>query len=354
MCGIGFIANVDDRIEISQDLQGRIAAGLRNRGNNEITALKRHRHWFSASVLHIQGSIPATQPHIDRDTGAILLWNGEVFGGLEELDDISISDTFIVSQHLSRILRTSPEYFLSEMVTFFAGIHGPFSFIYFLPELDAVFYGRDSFGRRSLLRLSDEQHEWFALSSCMTSLSPLPFSVHDTPTSTTLDAAELWNEVPVDGLYMWSQRNPKVHRCCPWPSSRIQLGRIHVRKTERRILRYGNPTNAAVGFLHYLRAALKKRVRRVYSDQTEIAGTCSVGILFSGGIDSVLLAAVLHESVDAHLSIELMNVTFDEKDASMKNSSRSPSPDRLAAISALRELQVNLSIFLIRSFVFKQ
>jgi asparagine synthetase B (glutamine-hydrolysing) len=69
--------------------------------------------------------------------------------------------------------------------------------------------------------------------------------------------------------------------------------------------------------------------------------SCGVGVLFSGGIDSVLLAAVLHlaldqlekDSTNSTLAIELINVSFETEDKSR------PSPDRMAAIVALDELK---------------
>jgi hypothetical protein len=89
-----------------------------------------------------------------------------------------------------------------------------------------------------------------------------------------------------------------------------------------------------------------------------------IGVLFSGGIDSVLLTAVLHTVLAPHLSIDLLNVTFIKSTLSAMESSVSgvqerdspsallhghrttitvddaPSPDRLAAIAAYLELQV--------------
>jgi hypothetical protein len=72
--------------------------------------------------------------------------------------------------------------------------------------------------------------------------------------------------------------------------------------------------------------------------------------LFSGGIDSVLLAALLHASLPpamARDAIDLINVTFEGDDGSGSGGtgggkSLGPSPDRLAAVAALGELKVLL------------
>lgn len=52
-------------------------------------------------------------------------------------------------------------------------------------------------------------------------------------------------------------------------------------------------------------------------------------ILFSGGVDSTLLAAFAHKSLPRQLPIDLASICFDGGN----------SPDRLAALDALQELQ---------------
>ncbi len=53
-------------------------------------------------------------------------------------------------------------------------------------------------------------------------------------------------------------------------------------------------------------------------------------VLFSGGVDSVLVAALTHRSLPPGLPIDLCNVCFDA----------GRSPDRVAARAALQELAV--------------
>jgi asparagine synthetase B (glutamine-hydrolysing) len=51
-------------------------------------------------------------------------------------------------------------------------------------------------------------------------------------------------------------------------------------------------------------------------------------LLFSGGVDSTLLAALTHEALTPGVPIDLANICFDG----------GKSPDRKAALSALQEL----------------
>lgn len=57
-----------------------------------------------------------------------------------------------------------------------------------------------------------------------------------------------------------------------------------------------------------------------------------------GGIDSVILTALLHSCLDIHEPIELINVNFGG--ASIDGQKKIESPDRLAAIAAFVELRV--------------
>ena len=56
---------------------------------------------------------------------------------------------------------------------------------------------------------------------------------------------------------------------------------------------------------------------------------CIVGVLFSGGLDSTLLSALIHRNLCIEESVDLYSVCFDNGN----------SPDRRAARSAVAELQ---------------
>lgn len=58
---------------------------------------------MGGAVLHIQGDCLAKQPLADK-SGGVLLWNGEIFGGVERKNPSDgegrESDTFLVSEML--------------------------------------------------------------------------------------------------------------------------------------------------------------------------------------------------------------------------------------------------------------
>ena len=116
------------------------------------------------AVLHLRGKEgePTAQPARDADDN-LLLWNGEVFGGLDVPD--GSSDTRAVLSALASG---------RAVIDVLNRIEGPFAFVYWQVRIIAndrliaicvfcviaravqaksqtLFYGRDKFGRRSLL-----------------------------------------------------------------------------------------------------------------------------------------------------------------------------------------------------------
>jgi len=137
-----------------------------------------------------------------------------------------------------------------------------------------------------------------------------------------------WDEITVEGIFVVDLSLPiyKVS-CIPWPLGRLRLGRGPACITDN--FTSLDDMELSSQFLDILRRAVMRRCnvlkRRsacslhsssVYSE--DVQSCCSIGVLFSGGIDSVLLAAVLHQCLDEGESIDLINVTFDNDDCSTK------------------------------------
>lgn len=97
-------------------------------------------------------------------------------------------------------------------------------------------------------------------------------------------------------------------------------------------------------FLFNLRAAVK---RRIVGTLPSACKNCTVGttcdhiklaVLFSGGVDSAILAALAHEFVPIKEPIDLLNVSFFNSKSLEKNP---VTPDRLTGLTALAELRAN-------------
>jgi asparagine synthetase B (glutamine-hydrolysing) len=307
---------------------------------------------FIASVLHIQGSIVTSQPYID-DEGSILLWNGEVFGVFSEtLKDCAFSknftdgDTSAVSHYLRNALSmyTNPELddlnqIGQDLTNRLSSLKGPFAFIYFHKPSYTLHYGRDSFGRRSLLACKDAK---FIHGLC----SVNPYS--------QFFGQRSWEEVSIEGIFsirlypLESLKNRELEDSevthsplfssllTPWPSWRIKLHRSLI-AADRLSIEATSP--------HYLRIlhhAVQIRVDSMNSSHSLSPNhlpSCRIGVLFSGGLDSAVLAVLLHLSLrDMSEPIELINVSFhsQKEEGKVKDS-----PDRLSAIVAFDELTVS-------------
>lgn len=373
--------------------------------------------WMFGSVLHIQGESITAQPCVDQH-GNHLLWNGEVFGqdsstgsasnkltiGLGESDTTAVARMLAIAadsvttsnqtlnyDDLCRAITTAITHCLST-------IHGPYAFIYYHKDTNSIHFGRDPFGRRSLVlgytcALIDsacadankgvdfvvDAHNPFVLSSvCPPKVASIDVTDElctESSTSTASDRASnrptsdvLWEEVNITGVYCLHIKHVPTSTigttmnlsCVPWPLHRLRVGRgLHsVQDTRNGLTSSGREFDIGMLFRQTLQDAVERRVNSmphadcstttVVTNETTTVDAITlssddrsrVGVLFSGGIDSVLLTALLHHCTSPELSIDLLNVTFIKTSGSSATSTATPSPDRVAAIAALLELQV--------------
>ncbi|XP_078573773.1 asparagine synthetase domain-containing protein 1-like isoform X2 [Branchiostoma floridae x Branchiostoma japonicum] len=136
-----------------------------------------HYGTFLGSVLHMRGEI-TQQPSQDQ-CGNILLWNGEIFDGIKVEEDQN--DTCVLQQLLAA------SHGEEGLLQLFQSIKGPWAFIYWQACSKQLWFGRDYFGRRSLLwRLSDGETDAFALSSVTARPEPQDGQ---------------WQEIPAKGIF---------------------------------------------------------------------------------------------------------------------------------------------------------
>lgn len=74
---------------------------------------------------------------------------------------------------------------------------------------------------------------------------------------------------------------------------------------------------------------LREAVKRRTTISTMFKGHAPVAVLFSGGLDSMILAALLDNCLDLKYEIDLLNVSFDKELA----------PDRISSRAGLKELK---------------
>ncbi|KAM3359178.1 asparagine synthetase domain-containing protein 1 isoform X1 [Capsicum galapagoense] len=334
---------------------------------------------FIGATLQLRGISPIIQPLVDM-SGNILVYNGEIFGGIQMSS--GSNDTEILMQHLGLCschvssphnkAHTSGERGTS-VPELLSRIRGPWALIYWQVTFGCskiLWFGRDAFGRRSLLvHWPTKEDPRFLLSS----VSPLA-SVNES--SEFADGGQIaktdfWEELPC-GVYSLSigaletdedligevlkhdWTDPKLKELITWERTSIQpkpedlcasrqKGYCRKEKSPLTPSTLIEPKLASTDCLltslpHRVMIALQESMMRrtalntIYQatsvDYTNKYNT-PVAVLFSGGLDSMILAALLDKCMDVKYDIDLLNVSFDGPFA----------PDRVSARAGLKELQ---------------
>ena len=302
---------------------------------------------LSGAVLHMRGTTCQPQP-LQTDTGDALLWNGEIFGGVIEVAE-GESDTAKLLAALSAAAEP-------DVPALMASIHGPWAFAYWRAASRTLWYGRDGLGRRSLLRVEasggTDASACSALLLCSVA-EPLQPLLPPGP----LEPAPEWEELPANGLgRVCVLRDGTVEH--EWLPRTVSLPRPPAHLAPRLAAAGATPPTddapidaqaleaAAATLLEVLSEAVRRRVCDVpvppaascgaagaagAAGATGEAGAAApVGVLFSGGIDSMVLARLADLALPAAQPIELITVAFGE--------TPHEAPDRLTALNGLAEL----------------
>ncbi|KAL5987874.1 hypothetical protein ACLOJK_035630 [Asimina triloba] len=327
------------------------------------------------ATLQLRGTIPVHQP-LEDASGNLLIYNG-----INVESDRNDGETLM---HLlgSRCYGNFPEFGNScyciengqtSVPMLLSKIKGPWSLIYWQARSKTIWFGRDAFGRRSLLvhwPTSDDPRFLLSSVSCMGSTATCDnFELKaDSEAAEGTSALDYWRELPC-GIYSIHLDAAKaislsiVHnvvgqvRQHEW-TDQLLKGLI---KWERCSLEHksedfiGSSKNAIIppemfftnkGSIRYpvplpaqkVLVALRESVMRRTTEnkicqanlhKTREGNLVPVAVLFSGGLDSIILAALLDQCLDSTYEIDLLNVSFAGQLA----------PDRITAQVGIRELQ---------------
>ncbi|KAH9602643.1 hypothetical protein KSS87_005128 [Heliosperma pusillum] len=321
--------------------------------------------YFFGAVLQLRGTNPVTQPLVDT-TGNVLIYNGEIFGGVHVSSDSN--DAEVLFQRLGNCCCCQSHGNVNScsgepIPLLLSSIKGPWSVIYWQNASRTLWFGRDAFGRRSLVvHWPTSEDSRFVLSSvsppCSTTLSPdsvvedractpnsweeLPCGVYSVPidasnTDSCLIGRAMkheWMNCMLKDLIKWDRMlvEPLQDKSSPlnplYSSLMAELVPASVNGTSQ---------PSSITPAHVVLAALKKSIARRTTKHTifKVDKDCGeqnfvpVAVLFSGGLDSMILAALLHECLDASYGIDLLNVSFEGNAA----------PDRITARTGLKELK---------------
>ncbi|CAG9313789.1 unnamed protein product [Blepharisma stoltei] len=232
-----------------------------------------------SSVLHLRGKSLVEQPQSKDHIW--FAWNGEVFGaniyGSTDYD-LNANDTI---QILDKLLTNNP-------LQVFSQIEGPFAFIVIDWIEEAIWFGRDFLGRRSLM-------------------------IYQENNVLQIGSIGLGEEVPTGGIFKISLRESRCEHIA-W---------LYPGLNSPSSLRFSNEENFDEKISNEtFESILSKSV------QKRVIGYGDIGILFSGGIDSTIIAALANRFLPENSPIYLLNVAFT-----------SEAPDRETALQSYHELQ---------------
>ncbi|NXX06878.1 ASND1 protein, partial [Larus smithsonianus] len=362
MCGICCIVTLCSQHAIHDFFNEDILCRLRRRGPDSSQQLIKtvsdpcYECLFSGHVLHLRGLV-TPQPLEDANNN-IFLWNGEIFNGVP-VGDLE-NDTEVMFHHLALC---SSE---ADILSLFSSLRGPWSFIYYQASRHCLWFGRDYFGRRSLLwQFSNEVDSAF----CLTSVS-----VHS-------ESGNQWKEVPASGIFKidlkaCASTTSLSLTLFPWKYSCTEVAieeifinildqvskdlpnhvRLMMNESKLCLRAPVMPLNKTISeasgerpdsnisniihtvsvetlqgflaeehkkklvhqFIDVLNEAVKRRVLSLFREQDQKTrevpsmsnGKAHVAVLFSGGVDSMVIAALADKHVPLEEPIDLLNVAF--------------------------------------------
>jgi asparagine synthetase B (glutamine-hydrolysing) len=275
---------------------------------------------FLNSLLQLQG-IETREATLKDAHGSILLWNGEVFDGL----DVSLNSNDGI-ELLHRLSLCADD---DSIAIAMSSIRGPWAFVYYNALDSSVWFGRDFMGRKSLLLQVPQDGN----SLLMTSVGPQDRHMGE------------FIEIP-PGIYRMKlsddtfllQGISDVLKCrIPWADAEIDILAAYERSQNIPLndtLDFIADESASEALVQQLLSLLHGAVTRrcstsVHNPQFDPESNSRFMVLFSGGVDSTLLAAILHQVLPDEESIELCSICF----------AQGSSPDRLGALDAYKELK---------------
>ncbi|KAK3140062.1 hypothetical protein QOZ80_5AG0394980 [Eleusine coracana subsp. coracana] len=312
---------------------------------------------FIGATLHLRGAEPVVQPLVSTSR-SVLVYNGEIYRGIH----------IAIDENDTRALFSSLESCCScdchgcdedtacpccggvkSVLEILSTIKGPWALIYWQMDSNIMWFGRDAFWRRSLLvHWPTAGDPRFILSS----VSPPSFARNHSPSSANGLVSDLdmpdytmtsyWEELPcgIYSIYLKDLRKNVTDDCIV---ESLMKSRKAEEDTNNRVVKRDLPSdfssyeaNCLTQLAHRVLAALRESVMLRTNVNALLQGSlhrdeelAPIAVLFSGGLDSMILAALLDQCINSKWTIDLLNVSFDGQLA----------PDRISAIAGLRELQ---------------
>lgn len=301
-------------------------------------------HSDTAAFMEIHGYLLAmrgemSQPLFERNSelgvDRAFVWNGEAFRApfikplhclADEKDDSRTEEND--SQKVFEMLRELAPSDALELV------EGPWATVYYSAKENAVYFARDPRGRRSLM-VGNVKNRFLIISSIPWKHEGLPIE---------------WIEVDTKGIYKYDCDSGEI-TLSAWRSEVSQIAqRLAFTSPEDTYL---STEVVSQQLMDVLRESVRRRVHfrgdggpktkiyeeslfgaslELYRSEELMEGSAQVAVLFSGGLDSTVLAALVDKEIGENQEIDLINVAFGNE-AQCRSA-----PDRVTCLQSYADL----------------
>ncbi|CAG8542496.1 9938_t:CDS:2 [Rhizophagus irregularis] len=324
------------------DSQGELFKSIQSQSSSLYTVYLT----FFGAVLHLRGPSIVKQPLTDNDEEDVLLWNGEIFNGVEIPPGENDTKYLFAALKMSHNIENDNEE-KNRILHILQSIEGPYAIIYWQSSKRRLWFGRDCLGRRSLLWNLHSEEDNFILTSVGCKISQMSKSPYFAEVSANgifyLDLDKMLSSTS------WEPFNNfltlpfgKVNDTLPNPEDLPQLPASSD---------LSNSYIPAISLkiqdaIDRLIEELGDSVRRRIIDIPRVG----VAIMFSGGLDCICLAALADRYIPKEEAIDLLNVGFEnpriqqikknkKTNISYKDNSIYDVPDRLTGRQGVEELR---------------
>lgn len=331
---------------------------MRNRGPDQSNILFSDGLFYHGAVLWQQGEGVCGQPVESKDV--VLLFNGDLY--MKTLQGQQKSDTEFLFEMISKSKSEA------ELLNVFETLVGPFSIICFFQS--SLYFARDLLGRNSLI-LGKHQENVFLCSvldpagMAFKAMEIPPLGVYKLNVSTK--EVDLFPYRSIDSHPHFQMQLEELGKILT-VNLRQKLNLKQSIKAKQppkfsfddvsfdsnssnlfnALLEIPEINETCETFIELLSESVKERIQRTpglckncVETRNSSCNHCRVGILFSGGVDCSILAAISDKLIDSNLQIDLMNVAF-EKITYTKIKTEDVNwnvPDRLTGLQTLDELR---------------
>ena len=303
MCGI--LVSISNQ-ETDESLI-KIISNIKKRGPDSFNSISINPGTtIFASVLALRGETTIQQP-VSSNHG-ILAFNGEIFNS-----NLHQNDTLYLSSTLSKSTT------IEDVVEILSSLQGPFALVYYIKHLNCLVFAKDLLGRRSLLWNINDIKSSFVITSVG-------------------DSNCTWENVDV-GINVIYLNNLNDKKSLKNHIKNFEFTNFVNTRLNKSIDIVQEPSNLLDNFYTILNESITKRI---ISIQSPPKNASRLAILFSGGLDCMVLASLSHFNIPITEPIDLLNVAFENKRVNASNINKDiyNVPDRLTSRQGLQELNI--------------